>query len=89
MGLNTDRIKVQGVPVNVGGLVVSNPPDNMCRVVNLYVDPIHDKLVADWDDEVGVAADTITTNPPQGMRRVLNMYVDPATERLIYTYEED
>jgi len=30
--------------------VVSNPPQGMCKVVNIYINPQTGKLVADYDD---------------------------------------
>lgn len=31
-------------------LIVSNPPEGKCKVVNLYVDPATGKLTIEWDD---------------------------------------
>ena len=41
-GVDSKWLEVSGVP--------SNPPSGKCRVLNLYVDPVTEKLIVKWDD---------------------------------------
>lgn len=60
--------RVEGAPI------LSSPPEGGRRVTNIYVDPVSNKTVIKWDDEVGLVEEIIS-NPPAGCKKVTNIYV--------------
>ena len=74
---------------SVSSVVVSAPPENMCRVVNIYINPSTNKLVVDWDDSPGGVSAGIISLPPKNMCKITNIFVNPETEKMEVFYESD
>ena len=73
----------------LGAIVQSSPPSNMCRVTNLYVDPADgNRLTVKYDDVLGGDEHIINSDPPTGKCRVTNLYVNPVDGKMVVDYDD-
>ena len=76
----------QGNPL--ANYIGSAPPVGMLPVINIYWNPITQKLEGEYNDLL-TAEPLIKSLPPPGMNMVTNLYWNPVLGRLVGEYEDE
>ena len=76
---------VNAIPIGSGETVISNPPEGMKPIRNIFVDD-NKNFYYEFEDGEGIGG-AVVSNPPQGFHKVVNLFVDPLNHRLNYDFD--
>jgi len=75
-------------PISVMVNPIVSSPQDMCRVNNIYVDPETQRVMVEYEEEIGSPEGLIFSNPKVGGCRVTNLFVDPESNKLVVKYDD-